>query len=137
MGMEFREVTRGNQKIFIHLVPDEDESGIGFDAKSRTSAGHEVPARVIPAPEGVGGRVVVVPVTEDAQTIEVTARDADGGRAETGVLVLDAAEARHQSQRNTLLRNRRALAIRNCDEGIEWGCDALVMEVLQIGRAHV
>lgn len=131
MGMEFREVTRGNQKIFIHLVPDEDESGIGFDAKSRTSAGHEVPARVIPAPEGVGGRVVVVPVTEDAQTIEVTARDVDGGRAETGVLVLDAAEARHQSQRNTLLRNRRALAIRNCDEGIEWGCDALVMEVLR------
>lgn len=53
MGMEFREVTRGNQKIFIHLVPDEDESGIGFDAKSLTSAGHEVPARVIPAPEGV------------------------------------------------------------------------------------
>lgn len=131
MGMEFREVTRGNQKIFIHLVADDDNPGTKFNVTSRTSVGHEVPARIIAAPDGVGGRVVVVPVTEDVQTIEVTVLDADGERADTGTLVLDAADARRQSQRNTLLRNRCALAIRNCDEGIQWGCDALVMEVLR------
>lgn len=126
MDLEFREITRGNGKIFIHL------EGAGtaqqLDATSHTGEGNELPARVIPAPAGVEGAVLVVPVTASEQTVEVNL--ADMGE-KLGQLVLAAEDAKRRSQKNTLFRNKTALAIRNCDEGIAWKRGNIALKVLR------
>ena len=127
MDLEFREITRGNEKIFIHLSGIDAEGAGELHAASHAEEGHEVPARVLAAPAGVDGAVLVVPVTVSTQTIEVFSATDE----KLGQLVLAAEEAKRQSQKNTLFRNKTALAIRNCDEGIAWKKGDLSLKVLR------
>lgn len=131
MGVEFREVTRGNGKVFIHLLCDADVEQQTFQALSRSPEGNPIPARVIPAPDSVPGRVLVVPVTACDQTVEVRSVAKDGSVATLNQATISAEAARRQSQKNTLLRNKVALAIRNCDEGVRWGTDWISFRVLR------
>lgn len=125
MGIRFGETVRGNFKVFIHVTSDGEAAVGDWRASARTAEGLEIPARVVPAPEGVDGGVLVLPVLDQGQTATVEV----GG--EQASIDVDPHWAKRRSQINTATRNRVALAIRNCDEGVRWGDDGLVVEVLQ------
>lgn len=131
MDIEFREVTRGDGKVFIHLLCDPDVERQTLRAVSRTPEGNPIPARVIPAPKGVPGKVLVIPVTTCDQSVEVCAVTEGRLTSPLNQMTVSAETARRQSQRNTLLRNKVALAIRNCDEGLRWGTDSISFRVLR------
>lgn len=127
MGIRFGEVVRGNGKVFVHMTDDAGTpGGGGWRAASQTEEGLAVPARVVPAPTGIEGGVLVLPVLDVTQVATVSAGE------ERAELTVAPQWAKHRSQINTATRNRVAMAIRNCDEGVPWGDDGLGIEVLEV-----
>lgn len=133
MQLQFAEITRGNGKIFVRLDVPRELAEAQFEVVSRVDEGSFVPVRLLPAPDGVSGKVLVAPVLDVTQTVTATARDSHTfGDLANAQLVLEPSTTKHRSQLNTALRNRVALAIRNCDEGQPWSDDSLQVEVLRL-----
>ena len=117
MQLRLSDTIRGVGKIFLHLVADVGEDVARVRASSFVGT-NELPVRVIPAPAGVDGWVLVLPLTQATQRLVVRAYDL------TGQLLCELHEtiahdwAKRRSQMNTILRNQTACAMRNCDEGL-------------------
>ena len=115
MQLRLSDTIRGVGKIFLHLVADVGEDVARVRASSFIGT-NELPVRVIPAPAGVDGWVLVLPLTQATQRLVVRAYDL------TGQLLRELHEtiahdwAKRRSQMNTILRNQTACAMRNCDE---------------------
>lgn len=136
MSIEFREVTRGNRKIFVHVAGSVFSQGLRVSASSMTSRGNALPASVIPAPEGVEGGVLVVPVSQDAQTVTLRVANESGVVLQSVEHVLDPRESKLRSQVNTALRNKVAEAIRNCDASLPSDPARPQIEILRMIPDH-
>jgi GT2 family glycosyltransferase len=130
MKIAFQEVTRGHEKIFIHLKFDEPINGIRIIASSVTTQGLELPTKLIEVPE-IDGRVLVLPVLSVNQRVKITALFADGSKAECSKEIAPFIAKLH-SQLNTARKNCITEKIRNCDANQIWGFpDVKVIRVIQ------
>ena len=115
MQLRLSDTTRGVGRIFLHLVADVGEDVARVRASSFVGT-NELPVRVVPAPAGIDGWVLVLPLTQATQRLIVRAYDLTGQLLSELHEVISHDWAKHRSQMNTVLRNRTACAIRNCDE---------------------
>lgn len=133
MQLQFAEITRGNGKIFVRLEVPQELMKAQVGVMSRVDEGDPVPARLVPAPDGVSGKVLVVPVLDVSQTVTATVLDSSAPRVLASTqIVLKPSTTKRRSQLNTVLRNRVALAIRNCDEGLPWSDNRLQAKVVRL-----
>ena len=112
MTIKLSTTTRGNGKVFTLI--ETDLVGASWEASAVTKGNDKVPAKVHLLDDGTP--VLVVAGLAVDQSVSVTARDTNGaiiGQARHTVSARGAALA---SKANTLLKNPRVAALRNCDQ---------------------
>ena len=108
----FGAVTRGSGKIFSAIELSPELAGQDLSARSEVDGGLAVPAKIV---ESDGRKVLVIPVLSVDQMVTVEARDEGGRLLASNAKKFTPTAAKLQSQKNTLLKNAAANAIRNCD----------------------
>ena len=130
MKLKFGEITRGNDKVFVHVEVEDEAPACTYRGIARTPDGEELPCTVMPVPY-VGGQALILPVLGVAQDIRVDAVSCEDVVLASATRSVGALEAKMRSRLNTVTKNEVALAIRNCDtklrpSGIEVIIDELI-----------
>ena len=112
-GLSFGSVTRGGGKIYTSIAVEGDAGrASSFRARSTIQDGQMVPAKVVRFEDF---NVLVLPVLDVDQTANVEFLDERGAVLASGDRRYAAKLTMLESKKNTLLHDRTALAIRNCD----------------------
>lgn len=115
--VHFKTVTRGNGKIYValrgaeKLVHNEDAM---YVAESITEAGDVVPTKILRHGDF---DVLILPLLLNSQIATVKVVNREGRVLFVGSHEFDPKKTKFESQKNTLLKNKVALTIRNCDAG--------------------
>ncbi len=138
MQLRLSDTVRGVGRVFLHLVADVGEDVARVRASSFVGT-NELPVRVVPAPVGIDGWVLVLPLTQATQRLIVRAYDLTGQLLSELHEVISHDWAKHRSQMNTVLRNRTACAIRNCDEELPLSelAECRVTDLIDRGETEV
>ncbi|WP_303133240.1 glycosyltransferase family 2 protein [uncultured Olsenella sp.] len=114
MRLRYRQVTRGQGKIFQRLTVEGKGSALGsLEVRSTTSEGNVVPSSIHRL--GEEEFVIVVPVLDLPQCVELFSVSADGGRSLLDSHNVSPGWAKNRSRINTALKNEEAESIRNID----------------------
>ena len=118
-GIHFGKLSRGTGKIYIaldippELVSTEAESLRSVSVRSFVPDGVAVPAKIVLYN---GTFVLILQVLDVDQTVTVDVRDEFGALVASSSRRISRQVSALRSKGNTLLRDRGALAIRNCDK---------------------
>ena len=130
MRVRFGEITRGSDKIFVHVEVEDEVASCEYRGRARTSDGEELPCTVMSVP-CVGGQALILPVLGVAQEVRVEAVSSEGVVLASAERTIGALGAKMRSRLNTATRNEVALAIRNCDAKLRpSGIEVTVDEVI-------
>lgn len=104
--------TRGEGKIYSAIQGIPKDSGYSVNVSSSLDEGTCLPAKVLASG---GEQVLILPILNVQQRVEVEVRDAEGRLRGSVDESFSPWRSKFESQKNTLLRNDVALDIRNCD----------------------
>lgn len=114
-GMKIESMIRGNGKLYASMHIDDELHDLSFKCSAVTENGDSVPAKLL---DVQGQPVLVAPLLLNAQTVTVQAVD-HMGVVRGGIRwEVDPKRVKLRSQINTATRNRRAMSVRNCDDGL-------------------
>lgn len=113
LAVELGPVTRGSGKIYAQVKAPAGLGEVELRASSSAEDGRSLPAKVA---RSAGGPALVLAVVGCDQVVRVEARDAMGTVVAASEQRFSARGSKIQSQKNTLLKNQAANAVRNCDE---------------------
>lgn len=114
MNIHFGTTTRGRGRVFVHVEGDGLPEGASLAASATTKAGDAIPVTVL-APEHVEGWVLMLPIFEVTQLVDVCVRDVGGTELLRRSKSVAAFVAKAYSKINTAVHNPTVDLIRNCD----------------------
>lgn len=104
--------TRGNGKVFT-LLDVKNITIFSWKVHARFSLGGISPVKIIQT--SAGAYVLVTPVVTDVVLVDICFYDESENLVGSGEITINPHIAKMKSQLNTLLKNSKALGIRNCD----------------------